>query len=129
MSPIISATHKPKLLSATGTRSTGCAALAKRNVCGSSTGPNCDFVYTGYRLPLIVISPYARQHYVNHTVADYTAILKLIETRFKLPALTKRDAAQMNMTQFFNFNFPPWMTPPTPPAQNTSGSCYLNQLP
>ncbi|HUC30853.1 MAG TPA: alkaline phosphatase family protein [Candidatus Acidoferrum sp.] len=103
--------------------------LQPGDICTTLTGPNCDFVYTGYRLPLIVISPYARKHYVNHTVADYTAILKLIETRFKLPALTKRDAAQMNMTQFFNFNFPPWMTPPTPPAQNTSGSCYLNQLP
>jgi phospholipase C len=62
-------------------------------------------------------------------VADLTAVLKLIETRFKLPALTQRDAAQMNMTAFFNFNFPPWMTPPTPPAQITGGPCYLNQLP
>jgi phospholipase C len=103
--------------------------LLPGDVCTVVSGPNCDFVYTGYRLPLIVISPYAKKHYVNHNVADYTAILKLIETRFNLPALTKRDAAQINMTQFFNFNFPPWMTPPTPPAQNTSGPCYLNQLP
>ena len=80
-------------------------------------------------MPLIVISPYAKKHYVNHQVADYTAILKLIETRFNLPALTKRDAAQINMTNFFNFNTPPWMTPPKPPAQSTSGACYLNQLP
>jgi phospholipase C len=33
------------------------------------------------------------------------------------------------MNEFFSFNFPPWMTPPTPPAQSTSGACYLNQLP
>jgi phospholipase C len=66
---------------------------------------------------------------VNHQVADFTAILRLIETRFNLPALTKRDGAQINMTAFFNFNIPPWMTPPTPPAQSTSGACYLNQLP
>lgn len=99
------------------------------DICTTTTGPTCNFTYTGYRVPLIVVSPYARKHYVNHTVADYTAILKLIETRFGVSALTKRDAAQMNMTAFFNFNYPPWMTPPTPPAQNTSGSCYLNQLP
>jgi phospholipase C len=99
------------------------------DICTQTTGPTCDFTYTGYRLPLIVVSPYAKKHYVNHNVADFTAILKLIETRFKLASLTKRDAAQINMTQFFNFNFPPWMTPPTPPAQNTSGACYLNQLP
>jgi len=76
-----------------------------------------------------VVSPYARKHFVSHTAADYPAILKLIEARFGLPALTKRDANQMNMTGFFNFNFPPWVTPPTPPIQNTSGSCYLSQLP
>ncbi len=103
--------------------------LMSGDICTTSTGPTCDFTYTGYRVPLIVISPYARKHYVNHQVADYTAILKLIETRFGLPALTKRDAAQMNMTAFFNFNAPPWMTPPKPPAQSTSGPCYLNQLP
>jgi phospholipase C len=103
--------------------------LLSGDICSRTTGPNCDFTYTGYRLPLIVVSPYARKHYVNHNLADFTAILKLIETRFNLPALTKRDAAQINMTQFFNFSFPPWMTPPTPPVQTTSGSCYLNQLP
>ena len=65
----------------------------------------------------------------SHTVADTTAILKLIETRFNLPALTKRDAAQPDMTEFFNFSLPPWMTPPTPPAQTTSGACYVDHLP
>lgn len=103
--------------------------LLPGDICTGATGPTCDFTYTGYRVPMIVISPYGRKHYVNHQVADYTAILKLIETRFNLPALTKRDAAQMNMTAFFNFNSPPWMTPPKPPAQSTSGPCYLNQLP
>lgn len=103
--------------------------LEPNDICTGNTGPNCDFVYTGYRVPLIVISPYSKKHYVNHNVADYTAILKLIETRFNVAALTKRDAAQINMTQFFNFNFPPWLTPPNPPAQSTSGACYLNKLP
>lgn len=103
--------------------------LRPGDICTTATGPTCDFTYTGYRVPLIVISPYAKKHYVNHQVADYTAILKLIETRFNLPALTRRDAAQINMTHFFNFNSPPWKTPPAPPPQNTSGGCYLNQLP
>jgi phospholipase C len=103
--------------------------LQPNDICTMTTGPNCNFTYTGYRVPLLVVSPYARKHFVSHTAADYTAILKLIETRFNLPALTKRDAAQWNMTGFFNFNFPPWVTPPTPPAQNTSGACYVNQLP
>ena len=104
--------------------------LLPGDICNKGqTGPTCNFVYTGYRVPLIVVSPYAKKHYVSHTVADTTAILKLIETRFNLPSLTKRDAAQMNMTEFFNFAHPAWMTPPTPPVQNTSDPCYLNKLP
>jgi phospholipase C len=103
--------------------------LLPGDICTTSTGPTCDFVYTGYRVPLIVISPYSKKHYVSHTVADSTAILKLIETRFNLASLTKRDAAQMNMTEFFDFAHPSWMTPPTPPVQNTSAPCYLNKLP
>jgi len=100
------------------------------DVCaGGTTGPTCDFVYTGYRVPLIVISPFAKKNYVSHTVADYTAWLKLVETRFKLPSLTARDAAQMDMTEFFDFQAPPWQTPPTPPVQPTGGPCYMNQLP
>lgn len=103
--------------------------LQPGDVCTKVSGPTCDFTYTGYRVPLIVVSPYAKKNYVSHTVADYTAILKFIETRFSLSALTKRDAAQMDMTEFFNFNSPPWMTPPTPPEQSTSGACYVDHLP
>jgi phospholipase C len=60
---------------------------------------------------------------------DYTAIAKFIEARFQLGSMNKRDAAQRSMAEFFNFNVPPWMTPPTPPAQNLNGPCYLNRLP
>src|SRR6185437_3960539 len=97
--------------------------------CTTTSGPTCDFTYTGGRVPLIVISPYAKTHYVSHTVADYTAMLKFIETRFNLPSLTARDAAQMDMTEFFDFVNDPWATPPTPPAQVTNGPCYLDHLP
>jgi phospholipase C len=103
--------------------------LLPGDVCTKGTGPTCDFVYTGYRVPLIVVSPYTKKNYVSHNVADTTAILKLIETTFNVPALTKRDAAQIDMSEFFDFSNPPWITPPNPPAQNTSGACYLNQLP
>ncbi len=99
------------------------------DICTTATGPTCDFVYTGYRVPLIVVSPYTKKNYVSHNVADTTAILKLIETTFNVPSLTKRDAAQIDMSEFFDFSNPPWITPPNPPAQNTSGACYLNQLP
>jgi phospholipase C len=103
--------------------------LPSDSVCYSVTGPTCNFTWTGYRIPLIVISPYAKQNYVDHTVSDSTAILKFVETRFNLPALNARDAAQPDMTQFFDFTNPPWMTPPVPPIQNVGDPCYLTHLP
>jgi phospholipase C len=102
--------------------------LQPGDVCTSGSGVTCDFNYTGYRVPLIVISPFTKKNYVSHTVADYTAILKLIEARFQISSLTKRDAAQMDMTEFFDFQNVPWATPPTPPAQATGGACNAQVL-
>lgn len=97
------------------------------DVCTSTPGaPTCDFTYTGYRVPLIVVSPFARKHFVSHTPTDYTAILKLIETRFKVPGLTQRDAGSIDMSEFFDFVNEPWATPPKPPKQNTNDACDLS---
>ena len=109
--------------------------LQPTDICAGSTDDICDFKFTGFRVPLLVISPYSKKNYVSHTAADYTAILKLIETRFKLPSLTNRDAAQVNasgdamMTEFFDFTNVPWATPPTNiPVQSTSGVCDFTKL-
>jgi phospholipase C len=77
----------------------------------------------------MVISPYTRPHFVSNTPMDHTAILKLIEERFDLPPLTRRDAAQPSMTEFFDFNNPQWMTPPTPPSQPSNMVCDRTQIP
>jgi phospholipase C len=101
------------------------------DVCTMGTGPTCDFVFTGYRVPLVVISPFSKRNYVSHTQADETAILKFIETRFGLQPLTARDKAQQtDMTEFFDFTTAPWKTPPSNlPSQNTSGQCFVNPPP
>lgn len=84
----------------------------------------CSFGMTGYRIPLIVISPFSKKNYVSHTVYDTTAVLALVEKRFGLAALTARDKSQADMsTDFFDFTNIPWATPPTPPTQNTGGTC------
>jgi phospholipase C len=46
----------------------------------------------GFRVPAVIVSPYARPNYVSHVVHDHTSVLKLIETKWNLPALTFRDA-------------------------------------
>jgi phospholipase C len=61
-----------------------------------------NFTFSGFRSPVIVISPFAKSGFVSHTPMDYTAILKFIETRFGLPTLTQRDAAQPDMSEFFD---------------------------
>jgi phospholipase C len=111
--------------------------LMVNDTCTTTTGPNCDFVFTGYRVPMIVISPYSKKNYVSHAAnpsghgADNTAILKLIETRFNLQSLTLRDADQLDMSQeFLDFTNAPWKVPPSNvPTQNTGGACYLDHLP
>jgi len=85
--------------------------------------PKGDFTRYGFRVPVMVVSPFTKKHYVSHTVTDSTAVLKMIEARFGLPNLNQRDAAGMDMSEFFDFVNKPWATPPTPPAQPTSGPC------
>jgi phospholipase C len=92
----------------------------------NATSGICSFGMTGFRIPMIVISPFAKKNYVSHTVYDSTAILALIEKRFGLQPLTNRDKSQSDMSaDFFDFTTPTWATPPTPPAQNTGGTCSV----
>jgi phospholipase C len=60
----------------------------------------------GIRVPLMVVSPWARRHFVSHAVYDHTSILRFIETRFDLPALTRRDANADPMLELFDFRRP-----------------------
>ena len=57
----------------------------------------------GPRVPLVVISPWAKRHYVSHVVHDHTAITRFIETIFDLPALTARDANSDALMDLFDF--------------------------
>ncbi len=88
-------------------------------------GPNDlpgDFTLSGFRVPIIVVSPFVKPHFVSHTNRELTSILKLIETRFNLAPLTARDAAADDMTEFFDFVNPPaFLTPPALPAQPVTG--------
>ena len=70
----------------------------------------------GVRVPAVVVSPYAKSHFVSHVVHDHTSILHFIEYRFGLPSLTNRDAAADPMLEFFDFVSPPFVTPPSLPA-------------
>jgi phospholipase C len=74
----------------------------------------------GGRVPLLIISPYAKAGYVSHTQYDMTSTLKFIETVFNLPPLTNRDAMADNM--FDNFDF---TQAPRPPLLLKTRLCSL----
>lgn len=96
------------------------------------------FNLTGIRLPLFVISPFTKPHFVSHTPRDYTAILAFVEKTFNVQALSARDAywqdPSRDMSEFFDFSTPaslqapgglPWTQFLT--AQPTDGVCDQTQ--
>ena len=60
--------------------------------------PSGDRWGPGVRVPTLVISPFAKKHFIDHTVYDTTSILKLIEWRFDLEPLSSRDANANNLS-------------------------------
>lgn len=69
--------------------------------------PQVDSFGLGFRVPCLVISPYAKEGFVDHTQADFTSILKFIETAHSLPPLTARVASTSNMSDAFDFSQAP----------------------
>ena len=69
----------------------------------------------GFRVPMIVVSPWGRPAYVSRHVQDHTSILAFIERKWNLPALTWRDANAHPMTDYFDFRRPAFRRPPRLP--------------
>ena len=83
-----------------------------------------EFDHLGFRVPFVMISPFARQHYVSHTVHSHSSLLRFIETLYDLPALSGRDANADALLDMFDFACAPQKTPPAAPASG-SGGCAL----
>jgi phospholipase C len=74
-----------------------------------------SFTHYGFRVPFIVVSPYARPGFVSHAVYDHGSILRFVEARFDLPAMTGRDANANVPMEMFDFQGAPNRAPPTLP--------------
>jgi len=61
----------------------------------------------GFRVPLIVVSPYAKTAYVSHVQHDYGSILHFVEEQFGLPSLGFADAQADDLADCFNFSQAP----------------------
>lgn len=82
-----------------------------------------DYARYGFRVPAVVVSPYSRRDYVSHVVHDHTSILKLVQRKLNLPALTDRDAAADDLLDCVDLgSAPAFLTPPVlPTPKNGSG--------
>ena len=61
----------------------------------------------GFRVPMVVISPYAKPAYTSHVTHDFGSILKFIEETFNLPSLGYADAPADDLADCFNFSQTP----------------------
>jgi phospholipase C len=69
--------------------------------------PHVDLYGLGPRVPAIVISPYARPGFIDHTTYEFASVLRFIETIFDVPPLTSRDAQAADMLSAFDFSQQP----------------------
>jgi phospholipase C len=61
----------------------------------------------GFRVPLIVVSPYAKPAYISHVTHDFGSILQFIEHTYNLPSLGYADATATSLSDCFNFKQKP----------------------
>jgi phospholipase C len=69
--------------------------------------PQLDYVSLGMRIPMIVISPYAKHHYISKTQYEFGSILKFIEQNFGAPSLGATDVRANSISDVFDFTQKP----------------------
>jgi phospholipase C len=82
--------------------------------------PQINYTSLGMRIPLIIISPYARPHYISETEYNYGSILRFIEENFDLGSLGTTDATANSLSDSFDFAQAPnvFKPAPWPPISN-----------
>jgi phospholipase C len=80
--------------------------------------PQVDQFGLGPRVPLLIISPFAKPGYISHTLYEHSSMLKFVETEYHLRSLTARDGGASDMLDSFDFN-----RPPQPPLVLPSHQC------
>jgi phospholipase C len=69
--------------------------------------PQIDQSGLGFRVPTLVISPWAKHNYIDHTEYEFSSLLSLAEHTFHLPSLGVRDVTANDMMNSFDFNDSP----------------------
>jgi phospholipase C len=82
--------------------------------------PMVDNMGLGFRVPLIVVSPYAKHGYVSHVQHEFGSFLHFIEETFDLPNLGTRDTISDDLSDCFDFSQPPQAYVAVPVTQGPS---------
>lgn len=69
--------------------------------------PQVDAYGYGFRVPALLVSPYARRGHVDSTESDFTSYLAFIEENWGLDPLALRDAQANDLMSAFDFEAPP----------------------
>jgi phospholipase C len=86
-----------------------------------------DLQGLGFRVPMIVVSPYARRHHISHTQYEFGSIIKFVEQTFGLPSLGTTDVRSTSMMDCFDFGQVPLKF--TPIQSKTNVSTFINERP
>jgi phospholipase C len=65
--------------------------------------PQVDAQGLGPRVPMLVISPFAKKNFISHTQMDDVSILRFIQTTFGLPSLNARNQLGNDLSDMFQF--------------------------
>jgi phospholipase C len=76
--------------------------------------PRVDRFGLGFRVPALVLSPYARRGVVSHAVTEHASVPKTVEVLFRLPPLTARDARARDLLDALDFTQRPRAPLPLP---------------
>jgi phospholipase C len=80
------------------------------------------FDYYGMRVPLILVSPWVKRGYVSHVPTSHSSLLRLVQARFELPALTRRDANVTPPFDMFDLESPARLDVPSLPEPHVDPS-------
>jgi phospholipase C len=80
-----------------------CGSPKANDVNGGTQNGRCGF---GPRLPLLVVSPWAKQNFIDHTITDQSSILRFIEDNWNLGRIGSgsTDAIAGTLSNMFNFS-------------------------
>jgi phospholipase C len=84
--------------------------------------PYVDSFGLGIRVPLLIISPYAKSGFVEHGQTEFSSLLKSVEERYGLPPLSGRDLIASDLWGAFDFSLQP-----LPPLLLSAQKCSASQ--